>query len=32
MSNPRSYGFRVSLTKPYDIPDLMRAVEEARCE
>ena len=31
MSNPRSYGFRSSLPKPYDIPDLMRAVEEARC-
>ncbi|MDQ5977362.1 MAG: two-component system, cell cycle sensor histidine kinase and response regulator CckA [Verrucomicrobiota bacterium] len=30
MGNPRAYGFRVSLPKPYDIPDLMRAVEAAR--
>ncbi len=30
MANPREYGFWVSLPKPYDIPDLMRAVEEAR--
>jgi CheY-like chemotaxis protein len=32
MGNPRAYGFRVSLPKPYDIPDLMRVVEEARRE
>ncbi|MFZ5496727.1 MAG: ATP-binding protein [Verrucomicrobiota bacterium] len=30
MANPRTYGFKVSLPKPYDIPDLMRAVEAAR--
>lgn len=30
MANPRSFGFRTSLPKPYDIPDLMRAVEETR--
>ncbi|MDQ5977363.1 MAG: Response regulator, partial [Verrucomicrobiota bacterium] len=30
MGNPRSYGFRISLPKPYDIPDLIRAVAEAR--
>jgi two-component system cell cycle sensor histidine kinase/response regulator CckA len=30
MANPRSFGFRVSLPKPYGIPDLTRAVEEAR--
>ncbi|HWA24443.1 MAG TPA: ATP-binding protein [Lacunisphaera sp.] len=30
MANPRNYGFRTSLPKPYDIPDLMRAVEETR--
>lgn len=30
MANPHAYGFRCSLPKPYDIPDLMRAVEEAR--
>ncbi len=30
MGNPRSFGFRISLPKPYDIPDLMRAVEEVR--
>ncbi len=32
MANPRTYGFRASLPKPYDIPDLMRAVETARCD
>ena len=30
MANPRAFGFRSSLPKPYDIPDLMHAVEEAR--
>ncbi len=30
MANPRAYGFCTSLPKPYDIPDLMKAVEEAR--
>jgi two-component system cell cycle sensor histidine kinase/response regulator CckA len=30
MANPRSYGFCTSLPKPYDIPDLMKAIEEAR--
>ena len=30
MANPRSYGFCATLPKPYDIPDLMKAVEEAR--
>ena len=30
MANPRSYGFCASLPKPYDIPDLMKAVEAAR--
>jgi two-component system, cell cycle sensor histidine kinase and response regulator CckA len=30
MANPRTYGFCTSLPKPYDIPDLMRAVEAAR--
>ncbi len=30
MANPRAYGFRTSLPKPYDIPDLMRAIEETR--
>jgi signal transduction histidine kinase/ActR/RegA family two-component response regulator len=30
MANPRAYGFRASLPKPYDIPDLMRAVETTR--
>ncbi len=30
MANPRAYGFRTSLPKPYDIPDLMRAVEATR--
>ena len=30
MANPRSYGFCASLPKPYDIPDLVKAVEEAR--
>ena len=30
MANPRTYGFCATLPKPYDIPDLMRAVEDAR--
>ncbi|HEY8993853.1 MAG TPA: ATP-binding protein, partial [Lacunisphaera sp.] len=30
MANPHAYGFRTSLPKPYDIPDLVRAVDEAR--
>jgi len=30
MANPGVYGFRSRLPKPYDIPDLMRAIEEAR--
>lgn len=30
MANPRTYGFYTSLPKPYDIPDLMRAIEAAR--
>ena len=30
MANPHAYGFRSSLPKPYDIPDLLRVVEEAR--
>jgi two-component system cell cycle sensor histidine kinase/response regulator CckA len=30
MANPAAYGFRSALTKPYDIPDLIRAVGEAR--
>ena len=30
MANPRTYGFCATLPKPYDIPDLMKAVEEAR--
>jgi two-component system cell cycle sensor histidine kinase/response regulator CckA len=30
MANPHAYGFRCSLPKPYDIPDLMQAVDEAR--
>ncbi|WP_129048876.1 ATP-binding protein [Oleiharenicola lentus] len=30
MGNPRAFGFRISLPKPYDIPDLLRAVEEVR--
>jgi len=30
MANPRTYGFRTRLPKPYDIPDLIRAIEEAR--
>jgi hypothetical protein len=30
MANPRSYGFCATLPKPYDIPDLMKAVESAR--
>jgi len=32
MANPGVYGFRSRLPKPYDIPDLMRAIEEARGE
>ena len=32
MANPRSYGFCATLPKPYTIPDLMKAVEEARRE
>jgi two-component system cell cycle sensor histidine kinase/response regulator CckA len=30
MARPKEYGFRTSLPKPYDIPDLARAIEEAR--
>jgi two-component system cell cycle sensor histidine kinase/response regulator CckA len=30
MANPRAYGFRASLAKPYDIPGLMRVVGEVR--
>ena len=30
MAHPAGYGFRSSLPKPYDIPDLIRAVGEAR--
>jgi len=30
MANPRTYGFCTSLPKPYTVPDLMKAVEEAR--
>jgi two-component system, cell cycle sensor histidine kinase and response regulator CckA len=30
LSNPQAYGFRCALPKPYDIPDLMRAIVEAR--
>jgi len=30
MAHPSAYGFRARLPKPYDIPDLMRAIEEAR--
>jgi DNA-binding NtrC family response regulator len=30
MANPHAYGFCTSLPKPYDIPDIVRAVEEAR--
>jgi len=30
MANPGSYGFCTSLPKPYDIPDLLKAVEAAR--
>jgi two-component system cell cycle sensor histidine kinase/response regulator CckA len=30
MANPHAYGFRTSLPKPYDIPDLVRALEEVR--
>ena len=30
MAHPTDYGFRSALPKPYDIPDLIRAVGEAR--
>lgn len=30
MANPRTYGFCATLPKPYDIPELIKAVEEAR--
>ena len=30
MANPRTYGFCTTLPKPYDIPDLMKAVDDAR--
>jgi signal transduction histidine kinase/CheY-like chemotaxis protein len=30
MANPKAYGFRSRLPKPYDIPDLIRAIEESR--
>lgn len=30
MAHPADYGFRSALPKPYDIPDLIRAVGEAR--
>lgn len=30
MAHPTTYGFRSALPKPYDIPDLIRAVGEAR--
>jgi CheY-like chemotaxis protein len=30
MANPRAFGFRSRLPKPYDIPDLIRAIEESR--
>ena len=30
MANPRAYGFCTSLPKPYEIPELMKAVEAAR--
>jgi CheY-like chemotaxis protein len=32
MADPRSFGFCTSLPKPYDIPDLIRAVEQARAK
>jgi CheY-like chemotaxis protein len=30
LADPRAYGFCTSLPKPYDMPDLLRAIEEAR--
>ncbi|HWA24442.1 MAG TPA: ATP-binding protein [Lacunisphaera sp.] len=30
MANPRTYGFCTTLPKPYDVPDLLKAIEEAR--
>jgi two-component system cell cycle sensor histidine kinase/response regulator CckA len=30
MANPRGFGFGTSLPKPYDIPDLLRALEAVR--
>jgi two-component system, cell cycle sensor histidine kinase and response regulator CckA len=30
MANPQDFGFRATLAKPYDIPDLMRVVEQVR--
>jgi DNA-binding NtrC family response regulator len=30
MANPRTFGFCTTLPKPYDIPDMMKAVEDAR--
>jgi len=30
MANPQTFGFRAMLAKPYDIPDLLRVVEQVR--
>jgi len=30
MASPATFGFRSCLPKPYDVPDLVRAIDEAR--